>query len=78
MQSERLIEKINSLPPDMISEVEGFVDSLIKQSKRLSKEERRQVIIEYALAVGSTKDDLDTDIQEVSLEHLAEQEKEEW
>lgn len=37
-----------------------------------------KTIAEYAAAVGGTRDDLDEDLQEVSLEHLANILNDEW
>lgn len=65
---ERLIEKINALPPRKLSEVEDFVDFITAKS---SPAERDVLIAQFAAEFGGTEFDLDEDLEAAGIEILA-------
>jgi hypothetical protein len=65
---ERLIEKINALPPRKLSEVEDFVDFITTKS---SSGERDVLIAQFAAEFGGTEFDLDEDLGAAGIEILA-------
>lgn len=65
---ERLIEKINALPPRKLSEVEDFVDFITAKS---STSERDDQIAQFAAEFGGTEFDLDEDLEAAGIEVLA-------
>lgn len=56
MQTESLIEKIKSLPPERVAEVEAFVDFI---AQRNSAAARYVAIAAYAAEYGGSTADLD-------------------
>ncbi len=72
MQTETLIEKIKSLPPERISEVEDFVDFI---AQRNAVAARHESIAAYAAEYGGSLADLDPDMEAAALEHLRETEE---
>ncbi|MCP9493424.1 MAG: DUF2281 domain-containing protein [Pyrinomonadaceae bacterium MAG19_C2-C3] len=67
MQTETLIEKIKSLPPERVSEIEDFVDFIADRNNRSM---RHDAIAEYAAKHGGSIADLDAKLEAASLEHL--------
>lgn len=65
---ERLIEKINALPPSKLSEVSDFVDLLASESTRPSFDEQDELIAQYAAEFGGTRFDLDEDLERAGME----------
>lgn len=72
MQTESLIEKIKSLPPERVAEVEDFVDFIAQRNAAAA---RHQAIAAYAAEYGGSAADLDTDMEAAALEHLRETEE---
>ena len=72
MQTQTLIEKINNLPVEKLYEVEDFVDFLQEKLKRQVCESRFRAISEYAEEHAGSDADLDEDLEQTSLEFLAE------
>ncbi len=72
MQTQTLIEKINNLSAEKIYEVEDFVDFLQEKSKRQIDESRFRAISEYAEKHAGSEVDLDENLEQASLEFLAE------
>jgi len=70
MQTETLIEKIKSLPPEQVAEVEDFVN-FIKQRNALSA--RHEAIAAYAAKHAGSDVDLDIELEAASLEHLCDE-----
>ena len=66
---ERLIEKIQNLPPDKIDQVEHFVDAL---SGRRSPNELHEAIAAYAARNVGGPEDLDRDFEAAAIEHWLE------
>ena len=62
---DRLIQKIQSLPPDKIDEVEHYVDSL---SVRPSPNELHEAIAAYAAKHAGSSEDLDRDFEAAAIE----------
>lgn len=71
MQTESLIEKIKSLPPERISEVEDFVDFIAQHNASVA---RYESIASYAAEYGGSTADLDPEVEAATLEHLRETE----
>lgn len=67
MQTETLIEKIKSLPPERISEVEDFVDFI---AQRNASAARHASLAAYAAEHGGSDVDLDPELEAATLEHL--------
>lgn len=72
MQTQTLIEKINNLPAEKIYEVEDFVDFLQAKSKRQIEESSFRAISEYAEKHAGSDADLDEELEQASVEFLAE------
>ena len=72
MQTEKLIEKIMSLPPERIAEVEDFVDFLAQRNATAS---RHESIAAYAAEYGGTVADLDPELEAAALEHWRDEEE---
>jgi hypothetical protein len=72
MQTETLIEKIKSLPPERISEVEDFVDFITQRNAAAA---RHESIAAYAAEYGGSTADLDPELEAAALEHLRETEE---
>lgn len=73
MQTESLIEKIKSLPPERISEIENFVDFI---AQRNAPTTRYEAIAAYAAAHAGSETDLDLELEAATLEHLCGTEEE--
>lgn len=67
MQTETLIEKIKSLPPECISEVEDFVDFIAQRNVAAV---RHASIAAYAAEHAGSDADLDPELEAAALEHL--------
>jgi hypothetical protein len=65
---ERLIEKINALPPRKLSEVEDFVDFIAAKS---SSADRDDLIAQFAAEFGGTEFVSDEDLEAAGIEVLA-------
>lgn len=63
MQTQVLIEKINSLPVEKFYEVEDFVDFLQEKLKRQAKDVRFQAISEYAEKHAESEADFDSELE---------------
>ena len=75
MQEQSLIEKIKSLPPERVAEVEDFVDFLAQRDSRRSvKVSRHDAIAAYAAANAGSEVDLDVVLESAALEHLRDEE----
>ncbi len=74
MQTQVLIEKINSLPIEKLDEVEDFVDFLQAKLKRQAKESRLQAISEYAEKHAGSDVDFDEELEQTSVKFLMETE----
>ncbi|OLE52711.1 MAG: hypothetical protein AUG51_16825 [Acidobacteria bacterium 13_1_20CM_3_53_8] len=72
MQQETLIEKIKSLPPEKLAEVEDFVDFLAQRSAKVA---RHQAIAAYAAEYAGSTDDLDPELEAVAVEHMRTEEE---
>lgn len=59
MQTEALIEKIKSLPPERIAEVADFVDFIARRNATAA---RYEAIAAYAAQYGGTAADLDPEL----------------
>jgi hypothetical protein len=73
MQKETLIEKINSLPPERVAEVEDFVYFLAQREAAVS---RHKAIAAYAAEHAGSDADLDLELEAATLEHLSGEEGE--
>lgn len=67
MPTETLIEKIKSLPPERISEVEDFVDFIAQRNAAAA---RHEAIAAYAAEHAGSDSDLDPGLEAAALEHL--------
>ena len=67
---DKLIEKINALPPGKKAEVVDFVDFLSGSRDDVAKRERFAMIAEYAEANAGTEFDLDGELESASIENL--------
>ena len=67
---DRLIEKINALPPRRVAEVEDFVDFLSEKDSPTAESERSRRIAEFAREFGGTEYDLDPDLESAGIENL--------
>lgn len=75
MQEQTLVEKIQSLPPDLLSEVETFVSELQKRSEKESRKAARQeAIVAYVAQHAGSDVDLDDELEAASIEHISETE----
>ena len=75
MQEQTLVEKIKSLPPDLLSEVEIFVTELEKRSEKESRKVARQKALATYIAEHAGSDvDLDDELEAASIEHISETE----
>ena len=63
---DRSIQKIQSLPPDKINEVEHFVDSI---SERRSPDDLHEAIAAYAAKHAGGPEDLNRDFEAAAIEH---------
>ncbi|MBI1763283.1 MAG: hypothetical protein HYR56_17805 [Acidobacteria bacterium] len=73
MQTEVLIERIKSLPPNMLVEVEALVDSLESKSGQAisnARQARFDAIAAYAAQHAGTDADLDEELEQAAVEHL--------
>jgi hypothetical protein len=60
VQTESLIEKIKSLPPERIAEVEAFVDFIAQRNIEAA---RHEAIAAYAAEYGGSAVDLDPELE---------------
>ena len=67
---DRLIEKINNLPPGRIDEVIDFIDALAARGSSDQKSERFTMIAEYAAENGGTEFDLDEELENAGVDVL--------
>ena len=67
MQTDALIEKIKSLPPERLSEVEDFVDFI---AQREAPAARHEAIAAYAAEHAGSEADLDPELEAAATEHL--------
>lgn len=67
---DKLIQKINSLPPGRIVEVIDFVDFLAGRESSVLKADRAAVISAYAAETAGTEFDLDEELEQAGIEHL--------
>lgn len=72
MENTGLIEKIQKLPPEIIVEVEHFVDFLAEKQKMSAKQKRDEELLVFAKTYGGTELDLDQELESASIEHLLE------
>ena len=70
MQTESLMEKINSLPLEKLGEVEDFVDFLALREKTRNSQARHAQLAAYAAQFAGTEFDLNETLEQASLEHL--------
>ena len=70
MQEQTLIEKIKSLPPEKVAEVEDFVDFIVQRNTRSS---RHAGITAYAAQYAGSPADLDPELEAAAVEHLRDQ-----
>lgn len=75
MQEQTLVEKIKSLPPNLLSEVETFVSELQKRNEREARKiERQEALAAYVAKYAGSNVDLDSELEDVSIEHISETE----
>ena len=67
MQTETLIEKFKSLPPERIAEVEDFVDFIAQRDAAAS---RHEALAAYAAEHAGSETDLDPELEGAAIEHL--------
>jgi hypothetical protein len=67
MQTEALIEKIKSLPPERVREVEAFIDFIAQRGAATA---RHEAIAAYAAEHAGTEADLDPELEAAAMEHL--------
>lgn len=67
---ETLVEKIKSLPPDKIVDVEHFVESLLSEDKHKN---RSDSIAAYVAEHAGSDADLDEELEQTSVEFLLEE-----
>lgn len=72
MQNSGLIEKIQNLPPETVSEVEDFVDFLAEKQRKSTKQKRHEELLAFAEEFAGTELDLDKELEAASAEHLLE------
>jgi hypothetical protein len=72
VQTESLIEKIKSLPPERIAEVEAFIDLITQQNIAAA---RHEAIAAYAAEYGGITADLDTELEAAALEYWRNEEE---
>jgi hypothetical protein len=67
---ERLIEKISSLPPQRLEEVEDFVDFLSEKDSSQARTQRADRIAQFAREFGGISWDLDPELEAAGIEAL--------
>lgn len=67
---EKLLRKINSLPPARIDEVIDFVDFLAEREGVVMKDARTAMISAYATENAGTELDLDEELEQAGIEQL--------
>lgn len=72
MERQELIQKINQLPPESLSQVERLVDSLTTGPESPERKARREAIAEFAARYAGTEFDLDEELEAAGIEHLLE------
>jgi hypothetical protein len=70
MQSETLIRKIESLPPEAIAEVEDFVDFIRLKTQKTKSRKLKEEIAEYAGKHAGSDVDLDEELETAAIELL--------
>lgn len=70
MERQELIKKIEQLPPDRLSELEDFVESLQLRSDVVYRNELHRDLAEYARQHAGTDADLDDELESASAEYL--------
>ena len=73
MQSEILIRKIESLPPEAIAEIEDFVDFIALKSQQKSNQQRDDAIAAYAEKHAGGDIDLNEELEAAGIELLLEE-----
>ncbi len=73
MEQQELIEKIKKLPPDRVSEVEDFVDSLTQRERSRNRTSLHQALTNYASKHAGTNADMDPDLEAVANDYLVQQ-----
>lgn len=70
-QHQSLVEKIKSLPPERVAEVENFVDLLSQREARSSEKSARHAdIAAYAARHGGSEVDFDLVLEAAAVECL--------
>lgn len=72
MSNSVLIEKIQNLPPENLSEVEDFVDFLTEKQKKSAKQIRDRQLSDFVEEFAGTSVDLDEELENASAEFLLE------
>ena len=67
---DKLIAKIQNLPPGKIDKVADFIDALIENDLSDQKSERYRLIAVYAAENGGTDSDLDHEFENAGIENL--------
>ena len=70
MERQELIKKIEELPPDRLTEVENFVESLTRRDYNSDHRSLHQALADYATKHAGTAADLDPDLEVAAVEHL--------
>lgn len=70
MERQELIKKIEQLPPDRLSELEEFVESLELRGDCEYRNELHRDLAEYAQQHAGTGADLDGELESASAEYL--------
>ena len=73
MEQQELIEKIKKLPPDIVAEVEDFVDALARREGILDRKSLHQALTNYAIEHAGTDADLDSDLEATATDYLFQQ-----
>lgn len=63
MQSETLVRKIKSLPPEAVAEVENFVEFMMSKVRRKQSQSRYEAIAKYAAENAGSEVDLDIELR---------------
>lgn len=67
---EKLLNKINALPPIQIGEVIDFVDFLAARESVVRRTERSERMSVFAAEYGGTEIDFDEALERTGVEHL--------
>jgi hypothetical protein len=77
MEREVLIERIRSLPPEKLVQVEALVESLEQKTEGKSldaRQTRREAVAAFAAQYGGTELDLDENFERAGIEHWLDRE----